>query len=76
MQTYVKLPGMLRQIAINRETGDGERGEILDVAESLRQRHGSAANALAFMVRESKTFQKGKVALLKKRQPRKKRGAP
>ena len=64
---------MLVQIAIKRDARDGERGEILDVAEFLKQHHGSAINALAFMVRESKTFKDGQRRLLKKRRLKKSR---
>ena len=64
---------MLVQIAIKRDTRDGERGEILDVAEFLKQHHGSAINALAFMVRESRTFKAGQRGLARKRRAKKSR---
>lgn len=47
---------MLKQVAINRDTGDGKNGDVLDVAEYLATTYGSATNAIVQMCRRSPLF--------------------
>ena len=48
---------MLTQIGINRETGNGKYGDVLDVAEALGNGdYGTAANAVVVMARQSPLF--------------------
>lgn len=50
---------MINGVTIDRQTGDGKYADVLDVAEDLGLRTcGSAANAIAVMVRESPLFSK------------------
>jgi len=49
---------MLTNVGIKRDTGDDRYGDVLDVAERLAEGdYGSAANAIAVMVRQSPLFQ-------------------
>lgn len=53
----VYLSNMINGVTIDRQTGDGKYADVLDVAEHLgRGDQGSAANALAVMVRQSPMF--------------------
>lgn len=53
------VQGMLTQVGICRETGNGKYGDVLDVAEVLAQGdYGTAANAIVVMARQSPLFQK------------------
>lgn len=50
---------MINGVTIDRQTGDGKYADVLDVAEHLGLRKcGSAANAIAVMVRQSRLFSK------------------
>jgi hypothetical protein len=47
------------QVVLDRRSGGGRYGDIIDVAVELkRSDYGSAANALAAMVKESPLFRK------------------
>jgi len=49
---------MLEQLKIERATGNGKYGDVLDVAEALADgNYGTSPNALAVMVRQSPLFQ-------------------
>lgn len=48
---------MINGVTLDRQTGDGKYVEVIDVCEHLgRGDQGSAANALAVMVRQSPMF--------------------
>lgn len=51
---------MVTAVTIDRATGDGKYADVLDVAERLGRvgDYGSAANAIAVMVRQSRLFAK------------------
>jgi len=61
---------MLTQVGINRNTGDERYGDVLDVAERLAEGdYGTAANAIAVMVRQSPLFQQTLEKLQAKAKP-------
>lgn len=47
---------MMKAITIDRNTGDGKYGDVLDAAEVLSGDYGSAANALVQMARDSSLY--------------------
>jgi hypothetical protein len=50
---------MISAVTIDRATGDGKYGDVLDIAEVLAKKdHGSATNAIAVMVRQSFLFRR------------------
>jgi hypothetical protein len=50
---------MINGVTIDRQTGDGKYADVLAVAEHLGDGdYGSAANAIAVMVRQSRLFSK------------------
>ena len=54
---------MLTQIAIDRATGEGRYGDVLDVLEFLRGTYGTASNAAVQLIRESPKFQNARAEL-------------
>lgn len=55
---------MIQKIEIDRQTGNGKYGDVLDAAEQLAAGdYGSAVNALAVMVRKSPLFHEATLQL-------------